>query len=101
MMAGVFTQVVLFTDVDGRARFKERDLPLSEGTPAALLSPMMPASASAQCSSAISSVSAAGVTVCSLSNSTCSPAFGMRTWIAPLRRVLSKAWSGCPSSSMT
>ena len=44
MMAGVFTQVVLFTDVDGRARFKERDLPLSEGTPAALLSPMMPAS---------------------------------------------------------
>ncbi len=35
-----FTQVVLFTDQDGRARFREEQVPLSEGTPAALLSPL-------------------------------------------------------------
>lgn len=35
-----FTKVVLFTDADGRARFREEQLPLSEGTPAALLSPL-------------------------------------------------------------
>jgi len=37
----VFHQVVLFTDTDGRARFQDETLPLSEGTPAAQLSPLM------------------------------------------------------------
>ena len=37
----VFHQVVLFTDTDGRARFREQTLPLSEGTTAAQLSPLM------------------------------------------------------------
>ncbi len=37
----VFRKVVLFTDTDGRARFREEDLPLTEGTPAASLSPLM------------------------------------------------------------
>lgn len=36
-----FHQVVLFTDTDGRARFREQTLPLNEGTPAAQLSPLM------------------------------------------------------------
>jgi len=36
-----FHQVVLFTDTDGRAHFREQTLPLSEGTPAAQLSPLM------------------------------------------------------------
>jgi hypothetical protein len=38
-----FTRVVLFTDTDGRARFREESLELSEGTPAARLSPLLPA----------------------------------------------------------
>lgn len=38
-----FTQVVLFTDTDGRARFREEAIDLSEGSPAARLSPLMPA----------------------------------------------------------
>ncbi len=37
-----FTQVTLFTDTDGRARFREAALPLTEGTPSARLSPLMP-----------------------------------------------------------
>lgn len=37
-----FTQVILFTDADGRARFREEPLALSEGKPAARLSPLMP-----------------------------------------------------------
>lgn len=37
-----FTQVVLFTDTDGRARFAQASIPLSEGTPAARLSACMP-----------------------------------------------------------
>jgi len=37
-----FTQVVLFTDSDGRARFREQQLALSEGKPQALLSPLRP-----------------------------------------------------------
>jgi hypothetical protein len=41
----VFTRVVLFTDTDGRARFREEAVPLSEGTPASRLSAPMPASA--------------------------------------------------------
>ena len=36
-----FQQVVLFTDTDGRARFRDVAIPLSEGTPAARLSPLM------------------------------------------------------------
>lgn len=35
-----FTQVILFTDTDGRAHFKEEPLELSEGKPAARLSPL-------------------------------------------------------------
>ena len=38
-----FTQVVLFTDTDGRARFREEAIELREGSPAARLSPLMPA----------------------------------------------------------
>ena len=33
-----FSQTVLFTDTDGRARFKEHTLPLNQGTPQARLS---------------------------------------------------------------
>jgi hypothetical protein len=36
------TQVVLYTDSDGRARFSERVLPLDQGTPASRLSSVMP-----------------------------------------------------------
>ena len=37
-----FTQVILFTDTDGRARFKSQAIPLTEGKPAARLSALMP-----------------------------------------------------------
>lgn len=37
-----FTKVVLFTDSDGRARFREEEVPLTEGTPQAMLSPLQP-----------------------------------------------------------
>ena len=37
-----FLKTVLFTDSDGRARFREEALALSEGTPAARLSPLAP-----------------------------------------------------------
>ena len=37
-----FTKVILYTAEDGRARFREEALPLSEGTPAAMLSPLQP-----------------------------------------------------------
>ena len=40
--ATTFTQVTLFTDTDGRARFRESALPLPDGTPAAMLSALMP-----------------------------------------------------------
>jgi hypothetical protein len=33
-----FTKIVLFTDVDGRARFKEESVPLDQGTPQTRLS---------------------------------------------------------------
>ena len=33
-----FTKVVLYTDIDGRARFREEQVPLSEGTPQSMLS---------------------------------------------------------------
>lgn len=39
-----FTQVILFTDSDGRARFREEQIPLTEGNPAARLSALLPAS---------------------------------------------------------
>jgi hypothetical protein len=37
-----FTRVVLFTDTDGRARFREDVVPLTEGTPQSRLSALMP-----------------------------------------------------------
>ncbi len=37
-----FTQVTLFTDTDGRARFRESPIALPEGTPGAMLSALMP-----------------------------------------------------------
>ncbi|MEN9629980.1 MAG: hypothetical protein RJA10_3208 [Pseudomonadota bacterium] len=37
-----FTKVTLFTDTDGRARFREDAIELSEGKPQARLSPLMP-----------------------------------------------------------
>jgi hypothetical protein len=36
-----FTRVVLFTDTDGRARFREEPLPLAEGTPQSRVSALM------------------------------------------------------------
>lgn len=38
----VFTQVILFTDTDGRAQFREEDVPLGEGSPQAMLSALFP-----------------------------------------------------------
>lgn len=37
-----FTKVILYTDADGRARFREEPVALSEGTPQAMLSPLAP-----------------------------------------------------------
>jgi hypothetical protein len=37
-----FTQVILFTDIDGRARFRETSIALDHGRPQALLSALMP-----------------------------------------------------------
>ena len=37
-------QVILYTDVDGRARFREQAIALTEGKPQARLSPLLPAS---------------------------------------------------------
>jgi len=37
-----FTKVVLFTDTDGRARFRDEAVALTEGKPAAQLSPLLP-----------------------------------------------------------
>ena len=37
-----FTKVVLFTDSDGRARFREEAVPLGEGTPQSMLSALAP-----------------------------------------------------------
>jgi hypothetical protein len=39
-----FRKVTLFTDRDGRAKFREEDLPLPEGNPQAMLSALLPAS---------------------------------------------------------
>jgi hypothetical protein len=38
----VFNKVVLYTAGDGRARFREEPLELNEGTPQAMLSPLLP-----------------------------------------------------------
>ncbi len=35
-----FTKVLLFTDSDGRARFREEQVALSEGAPSSMLSPL-------------------------------------------------------------
>jgi len=40
-MSTTFTQVMLFTDTDGRARFREQTIALTEGKPQAMLSPLM------------------------------------------------------------
>ena len=40
--AADFTRVTLFTDTDGRARFREDAIALSEGTPSSMLSGLMP-----------------------------------------------------------
>jgi hypothetical protein len=37
-----FTQIVLFTDADGRARFRDQVIPLDGGKPQARLSALMP-----------------------------------------------------------
>jgi hypothetical protein len=37
-----FTKVILYTDTDGRARFRDEPIALTEGKPAARLSPLMP-----------------------------------------------------------
>ena len=34
----VFSKVILYTDTDGRARFREEAIPLGEGSPQAMLS---------------------------------------------------------------
>ena len=39
-----FTKIILFTDTDGRARFREEALALSEGTPQAMFSKLKPSS---------------------------------------------------------
>jgi hypothetical protein len=39
-----FTKIVLYTDRDGRAQFREEAVPLSEGTPQAMLSAVLPSS---------------------------------------------------------
>lgn len=40
-MTSTFTQVVLFTDTDGRARFREQAIALTEGKPESRLSALM------------------------------------------------------------
>jgi hypothetical protein len=37
-----FTKVALYTDRDGRAKWRDEDVPLSEGTPQAMLSALFP-----------------------------------------------------------
>ena len=41
-MTPTFTQVTLFSDADGRARFRESTIALTEGNANAALSPLMP-----------------------------------------------------------
>jgi hypothetical protein len=42
MTAPTFTKVVLFTDADGRARWRDEAVPLDEGQPQARLSALVP-----------------------------------------------------------
>ena len=37
-----FTKTILFTDTDGRARFRDEQVALSEGSPQSMLSPLTP-----------------------------------------------------------
>lgn len=37
-----FGKIVLFTDADGRAKFRDEPIPLTEGTPQAMLSAVLP-----------------------------------------------------------
>jgi len=39
-----FTKVVLFTDADGHAKFREEAIPLTEGNPQSMLSKVLPSS---------------------------------------------------------
>ena len=39
-----FTKIILFTDTDGKARFREETIALDEGTPQTMLSQLLPAS---------------------------------------------------------
>jgi hypothetical protein len=39
-MPAAFTKVILFSDADGRAKFRDEPIELSEGTPQAMLSPL-------------------------------------------------------------
>jgi hypothetical protein len=41
-MDPIFRKTILFTDTDGRARFRDEPVALTEGKPAARLSPLMP-----------------------------------------------------------
>ena len=43
-MTTSFRKTELFTDSDGRARFRERSIALDQGTPQARLSPLLPSS---------------------------------------------------------
>ncbi|GAA5165591.1 hypothetical protein [Viridibacterium curvum] len=43
-MTTTFTQVILYTDTDGKAKFREEQIALTEGNPNAMLSKIMPAS---------------------------------------------------------
>ena len=43
--SAAFTKTTLFTDSDGRARFRDEPVALTEGKPQAMLSPLLPASA--------------------------------------------------------
>jgi hypothetical protein len=38
----VFNQVILYTDTDGQAKFREESIPLGEGSPQAMLSRLFP-----------------------------------------------------------
>ncbi len=43
-MTTAFIKIILFTDRDGRARFREEAVPLDEGNPQSMLSSVLPAS---------------------------------------------------------
>lgn len=55
-----FIKVILFTDSDGRAKFREEPIDLSEGTPQAMLSPVLPRPA-ASCAKAPSAFAAGSI----------------------------------------